>query len=563
MIAFRDYPYRRPDLEKAKEELAGLADIIRKAPDAAAQKEAFLSCGAFCEKLDSASVIASIRHTADTADPFYAGEIEYYDRMGPLIEDRRLEVYKAMLRSPFRQELEAQLGPLLFEKMETEVKGSDPAILELMQKENALETEYQRLYASARIPFDGKELTIPQLTYYKQSRDRAVRRAAFCAEGEFFDAHREEFDRLFDELVKNRTAQARALGYESFTPLGYIRMKRCGYGPAEVERYRAQTAEEIVPLIARVKEIQKRRIGTEALCLWDDSFYFPDGNAMPSGSAEEILSAGRRMYRELSPETAEFIDFMFERELFDLLSRPGKAPGGYCTYIPDFKSPFIFSNFNGTSGDVDVLTHEAGHAFAAYRAAKQKLIPEYSGASMEICEIHSMSMEFLTGGFRGLFFGRDAAKYELSHAESALSFLPYGCMVDEFQHIVYADPGLAPEQRNLAWLELERKYRPYLDFGDLPFYSRGAGWQRQLHLYECPFYYIDYCLAQTVAFQFWEAWLKCPADGWQRYLTLVDLAGTKSFPGLVQSAGLKSPFEPGCLKALSRFLEGWIRENQL
>lgn len=563
MVTFRNYPYFRPGFEKAVEKIDRWAMSIRNAASAASQRKGFIDCGAIIQTLDSASTLASIRHSINTADPFYAAEVEYFDRMGPLVADKHLEIYRAMLDSPFRQGLEAHFGPLLFQKMEIDIKSSDPAILELMQRENALETEYQKLYASAQIPFNGQTLTVPQLAYYKQSPQRDIRRAAFEAEGLFFDSCWEELDRLFDELVQNRTEQARRLGYSNFIPLGYIRMKRCGYGLSEVEQYRRQVSAHIVPLVCRVKELQKKRIGVQDFRLWDDPLCFPDQNPAPHGSPEEILAAGRQMYRELSPETAEFIDYMFDRELFDVLSKPGKAPGGYCTYISDFKSPFIFSNFNGTSGDVDVLTHEAGHAFAAYRAAKQELIPEYANTTMEACEIHSMSMEFLTGRFHHLFFREETAKYELSHTESALSFLPYGCMVDEFQHIVYADPGLTPEQRNRAWLELEHKYRPYLGPMELPFYGRGAGWQRQLHIYECPFYYIDYCLAQSVAFQVWQAWLQNPEEGWKRYLTLVDLAGTKNFTDLVRFSGMRLPFEPGCMEELSRFLEDWILENQV
>ena len=274
---------------------------------------------------------------------------------------------------------------------------------------------------------------------------------------------------------------------------------------------------------------------------------FTDGNPAPHGTSEDILNAGKEMYHNLSDETKEFIDFMYDGEFFDVLAKEGKAPGGYCTEISDYKAPFVFSNFNGTSGDVDVLTHEMGHAFAGYRAMRQNIIAELQNPTMETCECHSMSMEFLTAPYHHLFFGDDTAKYELSHAEDSAIFIPYGCMVDEFQHIMYEDPTLTPEERNKTWLELENKYRPYIDFDSLPFYSRGAGWQRQLHIYMYPFYYIDYCMAQTIAFEFYLLSIKDREKAWEKYLRFVDKAGKETFEEIVKYSGLILPYEDGAI----------------
>ena len=311
-------------------------------------------------------------------------------------------------------------------------------------------------------------------------------------------------------------------------------------------------------MVAELKKLQYARTGVADPKFYDDAFCFADGNPAPHGTPEEILAAGREMYHALSPETAEFIDEMFDGGLFDVLSKEGKAPGGYCTYLADYKAPFIFSNFNGTSDDVDVLTHEAGHAFAAWVAARKDLPMILEEPGMESCEIHSMSMEFLTAEHHEKFFGTDTPRYELAHAEDAMYFLPYGTMVDEFQHIMYAEPDLTPGERNAVWAKLESEYRPWLDFAGLPFYGRGAGWQRQLHIYEVPFYYIDYCLAQTVALQFFTAFLHDKKDAWRRYLALVGEAGGKTYPGLVAAAGLDSPFAPGTLAKLGKEVGAWI-----
>lgn len=562
-MKFSEMPYSRPDMEALAAATTQTLEAMKAAPNAAGQIAAY---DAYEKKMQTAGTmqqIAYIRHTINTKDEFYNAENDYMDEIGPKLQELSHQVNTALLESPYRAELEKHYGALMFKNLEIAARSFSPAIVELMQEENKLVSEYQNLYASATVEFDGKTMPLPLLGSYKQAPDRAVRKAAYEADAKFFDSHREELDTLYDKLVKVRDAQAKKMGLPNYIPLGYDRMGRNCYTAKDVAAFRDQIAEDMVPIVAKVKEAQRRRIGVEKLAFYDEPISFADGNAVPEGTPDEILAAGKKMYQELSPETAEFIDFMFENELFDVLSRDGKAPGGYCTEIADYKSPFIFSNFNATAGDVDVLTHEAGHAFEAYRAFKQELPSLLHSPTIEACECHSMSMEFLTAPWHHLFFGKQTDKYELGHCEDALVFIPYGCMVDEFQHKVYENPEMTPEQRNELWLSLEKKYRPWIDFDNLPFYSRGGGWQRQLHIYEVPLYYIDYCMAQTVAFQFWNLSRENYAEAWKRYMTFVDKAGTATFAELVESAGLKVPYHAGCIKEIGESISRWLEEHEL
>ena len=562
-MKFSEMPYSRPDMEALAAATTQTLEAMKAAPNAAGQIAAY---DAYEKKMQTAGTmqqIAYIRHTINTKDEFYNAENDYMDEIGPKLQELTHRVNTALLESPYRAELERHYGALMFKNLEIAARSFSPAIVELMQEENKLVSEYQNLYASATVEFDGKTMPLPLLGPYKQDPDRAVRKAAYEADAKFFDSHREELDTLYDKLVKVSDAQAKKMGLPNYIPLGYDRMGRNCYTAKDVAAFRNQIAEDMVPIVAKVKEAQRRRIGVEKLAFYDEPISFADGNAVPEGTPDEILAAGKKMYQELSPETAEFIGFMFENELFDVLSRDGKAPGGYCTEIADYKSPFIFSNFNATAGDVDVLTHEAGHAFEAYRAFKQELPSLLHSPTIEACECHSMSMEFLTAPWHHLFFGKQTDKYELGHCEDALVFIPYGCMVDEFQHKVYENPEMTPEQRNELWLSLEKKYRPWIDFDNLPFYSRGGGWQRQLHIYEVPLYYIDYCMAQTVAFQFWNLSRENYAEAWKRYMTFVDKAGTATFAELVESAGLKVPYHAGCIKEIGESISRWLEEHEL
>lgn len=560
-MKFSEMPYVRPDMDKVKAELNACAEKIRTADSVEAQIAAFDEASELSKDLMTTGSIAYVRNTINTADKFYDAEREFFDQAGPELEESLQAINIALLDSPYRKELEAHYGSLLFKNLEISRRSFKPELIPLMQEASKLEAQYQKLYAGLTVEFDGQTMPLPMLGKFKESPDRAVRRAAFEAEGKVFDANREELDEIYDKLVKNRNAQGRMLGYDNYIQLGYDRLGRNCYGAKELQEFRDQIATDLVPIIAEVKEAQRKRIGVDRLCIYDDKFRFSDGNAKPEGTAEEILAAGKAMYQDLSPETREFIEAMFDGEMFDVLSRDGKAPGGYCTSFPTYKMPFIFSNFNGTSDDVDVLTHEAGHAFAFYRAMHSDINPNLQEPTIEACECHSMSMEFLTQDYHKNFFGKNTAKYELAHCEDSLDFIPYGCMIDEFQHRMYENENLTPEERNAVWEELEHKYRPWLDMDNLPFYGRYSHWQWKLHVYLHPLYYIDYCMAQTVAFQLWTLSLKDKEAAWKKYLAFVDAAGTKTFAELCHSAGLRVPYEQGTIRDIGAGIRDWLMAN--
>ena len=561
-MKFSEMPYQRPDGQLLMEQTEALAGRIRQAKGAdevigIVKEYDELNC-VFSTQMS----IAYIRNTVDTRDEFYDNEKNYYDEFMPQYQEKEQLFMLALAESPFRAELEKTISPVVFKNIELQLKGFDPKIIPLMQKENKLCSEYVKLNAAATVEIDGKTLPLTKLGPYKQSDDRETRRLAFVKEGEFFDAHREEYDRLYDELVKVRDEQAKQLGFENFVPLGYIRQMRNCYDWNAVGNFRDQVIDVIVPICDKIKEAQKKRIGVADFKIYDDPYLFPDGNPKPHGTPDELLAAAKKMYNGMSRETGEFINAMFDMDTFDLLAKEGKAPGGYCTSVDGYKMPFIFSNFNGTAGDVDVLTHEAGHAFAFYTAAREIPFSMMRDPSLDACETHSMSMEFLTSDYHVLFFGDDTKKYELSHAEDAITFIPYGCMVDHFQQIVYTHPEYTPEQRNEVWAELEKRYLPYVDNDGLPMYGRGARWQRQHHIYEMPFYYIEYCMAGTLALQFFSLWLNDKEEAWKKYLSFVRQGGTKTFIELAHDSGLYSPTDDGAVGKIMSNIAEWIFKKE-
>ena len=546
---FNDYKYERIDIDAVKKQFEELIGSFSKADSAEKQCEIMDKVINLRNHIDTMITLVSIRHSINTADDFYDKENDYCDEISPLLYGFTTDFYEALVTSKFRKELADKYGKFLFDQAECSLKTFNEEVIPQLQEENKLSSKYDKLIASAKIPFDGEERTLSQMAPYTQSKDRNIRKDAAKKVAEFFSAHKNDFDEIYDKLVKVRTEIAHKLGFKNYVELAYARLRRLDYNAQDVAGYRKQVLENIVPLHSELRERQAKRLGIDKLRFYDEPIKFNSGNADPHGDPEWILNHGKTMYRELSKETDEFFTFMTENNLLDLLSKKGKNSGGYCTYIPDYKSPFIFANFNGTAHDVDVLTHEAGHAFQVYESRGYE-VPEYLWPSYEACEIHSMSMEFLTWPWMGLYFENDEDKYKFIHLSEALLFIPYGVTVDEFQHWVYENPEATPEERRNKWLETEKKYLPTRDYGEIDELKEGIFWFRQGHIFGTPFYYIDYTLAQVCAFQFWIKSRENREKAWEEYLNLCRLGGSKPFFELMKAANLKNPFNEGTIASV-------------
>jgi len=560
-MKFSEMPYERPDLEKVKAELSELTEQFISAAGYAEARELLMKKDELENHVGTLSSLASVRHSIDTRVEFYKQENEFWDAAMPELQEYFQKWTDALLKTRFRKEFEEEFGSILFVNAELDLKAFSPEIIPEMQQENDLTRKYENLIASAQIPFNGGTYTLSQLTPFKKDSDDALRLAAWKAEGQWFKDNQAEFDGIYDKLVHLRDTMGRKLGYGGFTRLGYYRMNRNCYTEEDVKRFREAVRKYLVPVADSLFREQAKRLGKEyPMNYADNALEFRSGNPMPVGTAQDILMHGRKFYDELSPETSAFFRMMLDCELMDVLSTEGKEGGGYCTDFPDYGVPFIFANFNGTQGDVEVVTHEAGHAFAMY-VNRERRPHALIWPGLEGCEVHSMSMEFLAWPWAEDFFGKDAAKYRYSHLAAALHFIPYGTMVDHYQHIVYEKPEMTPAQRHAVWKELTGIYMPWqrLD-GEIPFYGEGEAWQRQSHIYSVPFYYIDYCLAQTVSLQFWAMQLEDREKAWERYMAYTSQGGSGTFVELLKNAGLDSPFDEKCLKGVCEAASKWLAD---
>ena len=555
-MKYNEFPYKRLTVDSQN---ALMMDWLVRFEDAESAEDQIT----VLEEVDDASreyasyvSIASLNFSRNINDEAAKSEKDYYDSIGPDIQEVYNKLDQAVDASRFKADLTEKWGATFLKKIEMELKTFDPKIMDMLRKETDLRNEYTKLTAGAKIEFDGKSYNLAGLGPFHTHEDRDLRKRSYAARFQWFEENADQFDDLYDKLVKLRHEIATTLGYKNFVELGYLRMGRSDYGPDEVANFRKQIVDHVVPIVTKLLEQKKSILGLDHLYFYD-GINFKEGDPKPKGTPEELVAGAQDMYHELSPETGEFFDIMVNEELMDLVNREGKRPGGFCTSFPKYDRPYIFSNFNGTDHDITVLTHEAGHAFQCYSSRKQPLV-SYLWPTMEAAEIHSMSMEFFTWPWMKRFFKEETDRFKYKHIAGSLSFLPYGACVDHFQHWVYENPEATPKDRKNKWLELESIYLPNRDYDDIEFPKSGGIWQGQLHIYQMPFYYIDYTLAQTCAFQFWIKSVENREKAWDDYYRLCKAGGSLPFTGLVELAGLELPFKDGCLKSVVDQVTKWL-----
>ena len=548
-MKFKDYKYVRPNLDETKDAFHIALKRFKEASSVEDAEKAIDQINRLRFDFNTMSTLAYIRHSIDTNDPFYDQEKSFFDQNSPSFSQLTNLFYQALVKSTFRSELEKTKGALLFKKAELSLKTFSPEIMQDLQEENILGSQFQKLLASAQIEFEGEKRNLSQMAPFAQSKDRAMRKKASIATTRFLASHEAKLDKIYDDLVKVRDKIAKTLGYETFIELAYNRWGRTDYTKDDVAAFRKQIVEEVVPLNTYLTKQKQQRLKLEAMYHYDLALNFESGNPTPKGNKDWMVDKASAMYREMSPETDEFFTFMNTNELLDLEAKKGKSGGGYCTFIANYDSPFIFSNFNGTKADVDVLTHEAGHAFQMYMSRHHE-VPEYLQSSQDIMEIHSMSMEFFAWPWVHMFFEEDTEKYKYTHLTQALSLLAYTAAFDEFQHEVYANPTYSIQDRKRLWRDIEKKYFPYKVYDENDYLERGNAWQNVMHLFVVPFYMIDYALAQVSALQYWVESREDFKKAWDSYLTLCKAGGSDSYLGLLKLAQRNNPFEPGSLKSV-------------
>ncbi len=550
MKKFAELQYVRPDMEKIFARVSGDIAVLKEAKNYEEFRNAYMDYVEADTELETSKTVAHIRNTINLLDEFYEAEMVYFNSQMPKYEILKKEMGEVIVASPFKAEMEKEFGAILIQNMEAQKQLSDESIVDDQVKEAELVSRFMKTQAAATVEFKGEQIGNYGLLKIMQSTDRAERKEAFEAWAKLYEGIAPTLEEVYDGLVKVRAGMAKKLGFKSFIPMGYLRRRRFDYTEKELEVFRKQVREVVVPAAAKLYERQKEALGIDTLYYYDESIASPSGNPVPIGDKEYLVGEAQKMYRELSRESGEFFDFMMEYELFDLDSKHGKRAGGYCTTLPQYHAPFIFSNFNGTDADVNVLTHEAGHAFAGFTAAKFQKTPELCHSTSEINEIHSMSTELWTYPWMENFFGDKAEEYRREHLADALMKIPYMLCVDEYQHKVFENPEMTVMERRAVWSGLEKIYMPWRNYAGNEFLESGAFWIKQQHIFLYPFYYVDYAMAQMGAFEFYTKMKEDRKAAWADYYKLCAAGGSMGYFDLLKYSGLHKVLEDGSVKLI-------------
>ncbi|MBQ6559958.1 MAG: M3 family oligoendopeptidase [Erysipelotrichaceae bacterium] len=563
MERFQDLEYIRPSFEETEKDIYAALKEFNEAADYETAKKALLKKQTISNGLRTMASIARIRHDINMADPFYDEEVQYLNAIMPKLSVVMKEFNEALAASRFRKDFMNEFGNQLFKLLDADIRTNSSEIIEERIEEAALVNEYSKIAASCKTDFRDEECNFYGLLKHMLSTDRVERKEALEHWAALYESVSDQLDDVYDRLCAIRRKIAAKLGFASYIDFAYLSRHRFDYTPDDIERFRKAVAAYIVPVAEEIHEVQKKRLCLDKLEYYDEQLFFPDGNSTPDKDTAGMIQAASIMYHELSKETGEFFDFMVEHNLFDLETRPNKRLGGYCSGLPEYKAPFIFSNFNKTSADTEVLTHEAGHAFESYIANRNQVLMEYTHSTSEINEIHSMSMEFFTEPWYPLFYPEgEGNRYVYEHLADSLANITYLVSVDEFQHRVFENDQPTSKELRTIWKNIEEKFMPWRSYGDDDFLNNGGFWMQKQHIFMYPFYYVDYALAMICALQFYLRMRVDRESAWNDYMELCSLGGSLGYFDLLKEANLKNPFEEETIREVAKGITAILKEME-
>ena len=545
---FKELKFPRPDFEVFKSLYENAIERVEEAQQGDDILEILFEVDELSRRITDVLNATIVRHTIDTTDERYEQDHLWFEENRPLFEKCIMDFNDVITNSPFRSYVEEKIGPMYFIKTDVKRKSFCEENIPLRQRENELMQEYEQLIGSCKEEVLGSPRSFGELQGMLSDNDREVRKAAFKSFSNFLHNNETRFEEIWSELITVRNQMGRNLGYDNYIPLAYLERLRLEYGEKEVDDFRQQIVDEIVPLCAKIYEFQAKALGLDELKVYDEKIIFADGNPKPAGDKDYMFNETVKMLRDMSPETDEFIGFMLDHELIDYDSRPEKAPREYATIFPARKAPFIFYHFDGSPTSLRSLHEGMGYAFAGYKAARRQHLEEYYASSSDIMEVHAMSMVYFANKYATEFFGDDAKKYVFFNLHNYITFIPFASAVDEFQHICYKNPDLTPKERTHIWRDLEKKYMPWRKYDeDDEFMEQGGYWYHKPHFFLYPFFYIEYAMATINALEMYQKYEERPSTAWKEFLELTDLGGSKSYLETLKLSNITPAFKEGAV----------------
>ncbi len=551
--------YERIDMEAVKKSMKSLIEKLSNAQNKEVCFEAIGDIGDVFAKAIDKQCLADTRYDLNIHDSFYKEESKYYNEEFPHLQNLMTQFYTVLLKSPFKNAIEENYGGMFLKIAETEALEDKPVFVKNDQRMNELRRNYFRLRSSAKVEIKGKNYGLQGLNQFSNDSDRAIRKKALSSFWGFMDENSEEIDDLFLNARSIRQETAQELRHKNYIDLGYQYVKKYDYTPADMARFRTQVRESVISIYAKIREEQKKKLGYKQLYYYD-TVYFKTGNAQLKGDLSTTLDNFKKTFEEMSSETARLWNYMIENNWFDFSDSQIKKQGpNYCRTFPHSGQTFINTFFVGTSGNIRTIFHEFGHAFQKQQSQEvaQKCWSYYWGAP-DIGEIHSTAMEYFAWNWYPLFFGEDTQKFRYQKLRGALALLLGTSIVDEFQHFVYENPHAKIEELEQKYAQVERHYKPYMNYEDNTFLERGGHWRSMSNITSPPFHFISYALSTVCALQFWKKSQEDFEGAWQDYLRLCKVGGSVGFKEALEIANLKSPFEAGTLQEVIGFVEEWL-----
>ena len=511
--------------------------------------------GELSAAIDQTRTERYIAMTCDTTDSVAEQRyLHFIETIDPWLKPIEFEIKKKLAQHPAFSDL-GESYAVFKRKIQNAIALFHPDNIERETQLSKLSQRYQKIMGSLTARFDGEEQTLPRLSRVLEEPNRDRREKAWEAIAQSRLAHAEELEVLFNEMVQLRHRIARTAHFSDYRDYAFALCERFDYSPKDCEAFHSSIESHFVPLYRSLQQERQTTLGFNRLRPWDlavDPHLRPP--LRPFKTTEELSQKTLQVFEKLDSRLAAYYKILCDGRLMDLDNRKGKAPGGYQSTLEEARLPFIFMNAVGTQRDVETLFHEAGHAFHTL-AARDQALYAYRGAPIEFCEVASMSMELLAGDYLDLFYNEeDKRRACRDHLEGIVKFFPWMAAVDAFQHWIYTNPDHSAEQRRQSWLALQNRFGGIEDYSGYEL-VRATLWHRQLHVFEYPFYYVEYGIAQLGALQLWRRFRAAPREALDFYIEALRLGGSRPLPELFRAAGLEFDFSSQTIAPLVELLK--------
>ncbi|MGB1241158.1 MAG: hypothetical protein ACPG49_01465 [Chitinophagales bacterium] len=569
MIKFQEIPYIQPDFEALKSDFEALLSALKTEKKAAELWRIFQEINQIHLNFRTAYHLAYILNGRDSSIESHQEKLRYFDTHLPLFHKLIDEFHQILLKHPHRTAIEAKVGKQYFVIIahNTPQDTSSLDLTPLKQKEQKLISEYRTNLSQRFIDYEGEKTSMGKIFKAMGSPDENIRQKASDALLNHHQQKSPQLEAIFEQLVQIRHQKAIAMDYNNFVELGYLQAQRQEYGVQEIEHFNQLIQKYIVPLHKKMQVQRAKRLKVETLQYRDTALKFPDGNPRIEGDLADAMKKCQSLFSNISPELGLLFKGMLEGGYIDSEMRPNKSPIQQKVTLPNYHISYIFSYWMGRAKNIQVLAHEIGHAFQTYKSEPFNLkAPEYIYPSMDLAEVHSTTLEFLTLAHYSIFFEQlDLKKAHILFVENLVFNLLNRSAYEEFQQKVYENPNSGMKGRNNYWKEIQQKYFPPSNLTpkeEHPYLQSGKRWQKSFHLFTRPFYMVEYNLAYICSMQLW---MRSEQEGfevaWQDYVKLCEKGGSISFLEALELVRLDSPFEETTVRKVTKFLEKWMDQH--